>query len=69
MQGWCCSSGVGATGCSIHLIGLCFGCGCVGAVAERYTANSSVKGAGEVRWDAVLVSISVKGKSDVSVGV
>lgn len=40
-----------------------------GAVAERYTANGSVKGAGEVWWDAVLVSISVKGKSDVSVGV
>lgn len=65
---WC-----GCYGCVVPirefpLIGSCFRCGCVGAVAERYTANSSVKGAGEVRWDAVLVSIGVRGEGDVCVG-
>lgn len=64
----------GCYGCAVPirefpLIGSCFRCGCAGAVAGRYTANRSVKGACVVRLDAVLVSISVMGKSDVSVGV
>ena len=59
---WC-----GRYGCAVPirefpLIGSCFRCGCVGAVAERYTANSSVKGAGEV-WYGLCWSISVRGGS------
>lgn len=41
---------------------LCFRCGCGGTVAGWCAVDGLVKGVGVVWWDAVLVSISVKGR-------
>ena len=50
-------------------ISSCFRCGCGGAVAGRCTVGGLVKGVGEVWWDAVLVSISIRGGMPVWGGV